>query len=62
MATKKRITAAFDLSFYNIMERARKDYSKIIGKPISLVAVTRIWGNPQLSDFSYPKLKRRRIV
>jgi hypothetical protein len=61
MATKKRITAAFDPSFYNIMETARKDYSKQIGKSISMVDVTRIWGDQRLSRFKYPKLRRQRL-
>jgi hypothetical protein len=58
----RRVTGAWDERFHKIIERARQQYSRQIGKEISMQDVSTIWSNPNMTQFRIPKLRRRKWI
>lgn len=54
-----RVTGAWDVGFHDIVERARKEYSRQLGKEIHTIDVTRLWADPRVTRFRYPKLRKK---
>jgi hypothetical protein len=61
MNKNKRVSGRWDVGFHNIVEQARKDYSRQLGRELHITDVTRIWGEGKLAKFRYPKLRLRKI-
>ena len=51
------IKCAISKDFYKIMQRARDEYSEVLGKEITMIDVTRIWGKGNIVKFEIPKIK-----
>lgn len=60
MMRNRRVTGAWDINFHKIIEQARQQYSRQIGREIGMQEVTRIWGKPELTNFKIPKLRRKK--
>jgi len=56
---RNKVSGAWDINFHKIVEQARQQYSKQIGKEITMSDVTRIWGKSDMTKFKIPKLRRR---
>jgi hypothetical protein len=61
MRSNKRVVGAWDVGFHSLVEQARKDYSKTLGKELSMHEVTRIWGEGRITKFKIPKIRIRRL-
>lgn len=60
MRKSKRVNGAWDVGFHHIVEQARKDYSRQLGKEINMIDVTRLWADPRATRFRYPKLRLKK--
>ena len=60
MDKRRKVSGAWDFEFHKIVDQARQQYSRQLGKELSNVEVTRIWGEKRLTNFKIPKLKLRR--
>lgn len=54
-----RVIGAWDTKFHMIVNQARKEYSRKLGKDINMTDVTRIWGEGKLARFKIPPLRLR---
>lgn len=57
---KNMVSGSWDINFHSIVEQARQQYSKQIGKELSMGDVTRIWGGNKIVRFNIPKLRRKK--
>ena len=60
LRSNHRVIGAWHTSFHKVVEKARKDYSRSLGKELSMTEVTKIWGEGKLTKFRYPKLRPKR--
>lgn len=56
---KNRVIGSWDVKFHAVVNQARKQYSRQLGKDINMTDVTRIWGEGKLARFKIPPLKLR---
>ena len=57
-----RVTGAWHSDFHKIVENTRRDYSRTLGRDVTMFEVTKLWGEGKITRFRPPRLRLKRRI